>query len=405
MISNKQLTQKMDNKSTEDKKEGLIESQTKSQKKNKNRDKKRLQTLFRGPKVDHKLYRKSTEEESNRIKQLINQIMDKNSSLRLHQKKIKKTSEDKKVLKTTEKTNDFKITDELVLGLNSIIRSIEKKSIIGVILTNPLALPLEDNIIELCSDKQIPCLSVQSFDEMKICLNISSLSAIAFKPKVSSNDSVFNELYEVFKNILSIDCSVSESIESNDVKQELKVEVNEEKKCHKNKSSIKSDEREVINNKLLFDLLYTKKIYDNYHRLVEPLIKNSNQRDQRRDEFQTQESLIKLSTKTEIYFPETKNNSKNIPKIEVILEEPQNDEMDNSFAQSLIESNDKRVFKQLKGIKRKSSQPIERQPIERQTIDFKTPRIVRVEASAQKIKNRKQRKQMKKQNKKSVKKS
>ena len=161
--------QKMDNKTD-------VKSETKPKKKNKNKEKKRLLSLFRGPKAEHKLYRKLTDEESNHFRQTLNYIIKENPSLN------KPTKGRKRVHNETEtEQSDKKLTNDLQLGLNSIIRCIERKSVIGVVLTNPLALPLEDNIIELCSNNEIPCLSVQSLHELKSCLNISSLSAIAFK--------------------------------------------------------------------------------------------------------------------------------------------------------------------------------------------------------------------------------
>lgn len=367
---------------TKDKSQVKIENKPK--KKNKNKEKKRLMSLFRGPKTEHKLYRKLTDEESSAFRQTFVAIMEKNPSLKLHRNK---TTKDRKSTANRPENDDSSksLTNELQFGLNSIIRSIEKKSIIGVILTNPLALQLEDTILELCSNNEVPCLSVKSLDELSPSLNISSLSAIAFKPNITSTDSVFNKLYANFKQLVDTNCVPIELNEERDsksetnkiVKQDIDLRTTEDSIDHKNGLSIDS----------LFKELYTKESDDNYSHLMDAFTKPSKPNE---DQLESQHSLIKLFSADHIHFPRTQSFNGHIPEFQIIFnQEKQVESNDDMFAQSLIEESLN------KGIKRKSENKNFKE-----SVVFKNPRIERIEPSMQKIQSRKQRKLRKKQKKK-----
>ncbi|CAG2101071.1 unnamed protein product [Medioppia subpectinata] len=351
-------------------------------KKKKTKDKKRLMTLLRGPKRDHKLSYCMTEEESNDFKQTFTHIMDENSCLKLHPKTPKggTTVETK-----SQTTSDLKLKNDMIFGINSVIRSIEKNCINGVILNNPLALPLVDNIMELCSDHHIPCLTVHSLDQLKTSLNISSLSAIGFKPNIASNESIFYRLYQFINNLILKNCS---PIESNERQVKTEDKEGNDKSCEES-NNLEPNKSELTFDKKLLDILYSKKSDDNYQKIMAKHLDTKSVSDNTStvDDISLQESFLSFSAPKESYFPEINAFNKTF-KIEIILDEKQTKGSDDSFAKSLFDSNDE---SDKKGSKRKLSQEKAYD-----SLDFKSPQIVRLEASTDRRQQRNKRKQTKK---------
>jgi len=362
---------------TKQKQENVQTNQSKNKKKNKNKEKKRLMSLFRGPKVEHNFYYKPNEEEVKSIKQSLIEIMNENQCLKLH-KQPKKNSDNN----DNKSDPNLKLTNNLVFGLNAIIRAIEKKTIIGVIITDPLAIQLMDNIIELCSDNKIPCLSVDSFEEMKTYLNISSLTGMGFKPNTSSSESILHKSYQNFLNIVNKNCVINEDVgDTHKQTQSLVKDISKEVTLGAKKGEESFD-------KNLYDILYTKDSGDNYSELVENHMKKVNDSFNDMNVIATQQSFLPFSDNSEVYFPPRETQNEIIAKIEVIVDE-EIKSCDKSFAESLMEVSVENVHKVMK---RKSCQ----QNRTNSTLSYREPEIVRLEPSTNKIQKRQQRKVAKK---------
>ena len=187
------------------------------------------------------------------------------------------------------------------------------------------------------------------------------------KPNVKSNDSIFYKLYEIFQKIVDENCVPIETKEENE-RQESEAKTLEFSRIELTTTKETIDHKsEQISIKSLTDILYTKKSVDNYCQLTTNIVK---QMKQTKDDFNSKQSLIKLSSDKSIEFPFTDNLDKILPNFEVIFGEEQRIESkDDSFAQSLIESCDESFNK---GFKRKSSQS-------NTSLVFKSPRIEKVE--------------------------
>jgi ribosomal protein L7Ae-like RNA K-turn-binding protein len=362
------------------KQESVDKNKSKIKKKIKNKEKKRLMNLFRGPKTDHKFYYKPNEEEVNCIKNSLIDVLKENPSLKLHKVKKKNESNDKNVEKNEPQ---IKLTNELMFGLNEIIRAIEKKSTIGVIITDPLAIHLLENIIELCANNSIPCLSVDSFDELKTYLNISSLTAMAFKPTISSDKAIFYNLYQTFLNIVHKNCDINQNISDTNEQTVSSVKEMSEKIIS---SPAKKSEESF--DKSLYEILYTKDSDDNYRDLVEEHMKRVNDSYNYNDINMIQHSFLPFSEHSELYFPRRITQNKIIAKIKVIVDE-EIKTCDESFAESLMEVSVENVHKVMK---RKSCQKNKTNAI----LNYREPEIVRLEPSTNKIQKRQQRKLFKK---------
>lgn len=108
---------------------------------------------------------------------------------------------EKKPLVKIGSSTSSKLKNELFFGINEIIRSIEKRSCLGVIVTNPLTTHLQLAVSELCREAEITCLYVNGFHELKSVLNISSLTGIAFKNSVKDDTAFCSQFFKLFSEL------------------------------------------------------------------------------------------------------------------------------------------------------------------------------------------------------------
>jgi len=117
--------------------------------------------------------------------------------------KIDFCSSHKKEAATSEVKEDTKIVSplrkELVFGLNSILRKIRNNKVIGVALTHPLTIHVQEVLNDLCTKFNIPFLIIPGLDKLEKILNISSVTCLAFTSKVIETESICNQIFELFK--------------------------------------------------------------------------------------------------------------------------------------------------------------------------------------------------------------
>lgn len=118
--------------------------------------------------------------------------------------------------------------EEMIVGLNSVIRSVEKRSVLGVILTDPLTVHVQKSLFDLCSDAKVPLLLLPGLSDLRSHFRLSNLTVMAFKPIVSQPTATFHGPYRVFSELaLSF-----QSNKFNDDQKEEEVEEKEPEVVH-----------------------------------------------------------------------------------------------------------------------------------------------------------------------------
>lgn len=152
------------------------------------------------------------DDDSAALKQAFGDLVDKDPSLAFPKKERSRPFgrksasagdevENKPIEMSHGNASTSKLKQELFFGINEIIRSIEKRLCLGVILTNPLTTHLQLTVSELCKEAEIACLCVNGFHELRSVLNISSLTGISFKNSVQNDTALCSKVFELFTSL------------------------------------------------------------------------------------------------------------------------------------------------------------------------------------------------------------
>lgn len=247
----------------------------------------------------------------------------------------------------------FKLSDELCFGLNEVIRRVERRSVIGLIVNDPASAHLEQHLTELCSFQSIPILFVLDFDELKKHFNISRLTAVAFKTNVAKENAKFSIAFKLFTSIAvkfeinvlksysavdkikaGINDSCQTTVSLTQSGSELDESGNLKLECQTEKNNKDRDNTNIEEKKKSFELPLSQVLY-----IKETEFKKSFSMRTSRDSVGEQELFLPLAPDCEVYFPtRTVSNFVNTPRVNIINEDDSRRE-DTSFAESLFDEN------------------------------------------------------------------
>ncbi|XP_074594306.1 uncharacterized protein LOC141849743 [Brevipalpus obovatus] len=109
-----------------------------------------------------------------------------------------------KVIEKDEKSMEpNKLKEEIIFGLQSIMRKIRNRKVVGVVLSDPVTIHLQSSLNDMCVEYQIPFLLLPKLDTMKSILKISKMTCIAFSESVIQPHSICHNLYRIFQDAVS----------------------------------------------------------------------------------------------------------------------------------------------------------------------------------------------------------
>lgn len=233
--------QTKNNNEKKNKKQGKCANQS-------NKNAKKIFKMFHGPQVDCDFLDKNQAQIIiNSIIKIIKSNQDSNLKPDRDNSKIKNKS---KVKLTANKLSSH----EIIFGLNSVIRKIQSKNVIGVIINGLAARDMRNVVVQLCLKNDIPCVCLTDFNQLCKHFNISRITVMAMTPKVAQTNSIFYEFYQTFK---SIAC-----------KEEGKSDVSLTSQVQYDQKSDDQRAQEIPQQTPSYHILYTKIEDDDYNELV-----------------------------------------------------------------------------------------------------------------------------------------
>ena len=233
--------QTKNNNENKNKKQGKCANQS-------NKNAKKIFKMFHGPQVDCNFLDK------NQAQIIVNEII---KTIKSNQYSNPKPDQDNNEIKNKSKaklTANKLSSHEIIFGLNSVIRKIQSKHVIGVIINGLAARDMRNIIVQLCLKNDIPCICLTDFNQLCKHFNISRITVMAMTPKVAQANSIFYQFYQTFK---SIAC-----------KEEEKSHVNLTSQVQHDQKSDGQHAQEVPAQTPSYDILYTKIEDDDYNELV-----------------------------------------------------------------------------------------------------------------------------------------
>lgn len=115
---------------------------------------------------------------------------------------VKKDFEPTDVRQKTSSNRDDEKSADVCSNVPKDDRKTSSKRILGIMLTNPLTTHLQLEFHKTCQFYEIPLMCVESLSSLsRRWLDISCLTAVAFRQDVTNSESLFNPLYQTFKSI------------------------------------------------------------------------------------------------------------------------------------------------------------------------------------------------------------
>lgn len=121
-----------------------------------------------------------------------------------HEGDKESTASTRKVDEKDEKAVESnKLKEEIIFGLQSIMRKIRNRKVVGVVLNDPVTIHLQSSLNDMCVEYQIPFLLLPKLDTLKSILKISKMTCIAFSESVIQPHAICHDLYQIFQDAMS----------------------------------------------------------------------------------------------------------------------------------------------------------------------------------------------------------